>query len=596
LLAGLSFLSLLGLPQARGARIGLESTDFPVSVTGGVDGGGDVAMRADGTGFIVTFESPDADGGGVFFKRFDANWQLVQGPVAVNTFASNNQQVPSIAMDASGNFVIAWQSFGQDAGDSPAQSGIYARRFLADGTAIDAAEFRVNTTILSQQRDPDVAVNASGQFVIVFRTGVSLTTILAQSYSGITVGNNGNPTTVGGEAPVSTTTDNGETAPAVALDSVGNYAVTYQGNSQDGSGFNIRARRMNQNGTPAGSEFAVNTVTAGDQQFPDIAMDGSGNFNIVWYSDNLDGSGTAIVMQRYNASGVAQGGNIQVNTGITTNNQINAHIDATAGGTFLVTWSGEEADLDTLGLDAYYKIYNSVGAVVIGDTAVSPTTGSNDASEDNVIGAINNAGDFVVTFDSGASGTFDTYLRRFAEDADISFTLASSSGSEAGNAAIGLTRTAAPYVAVNTATTFQVTRTGGSADAGIDFTTTFPTSVTFAADGSTTQNLIITIVNDTTFEPDETIELGLSSVTGGQLVGQTTHTYTILDNDPIPMSVNDATVTEGDSGTQMLTFTVSLTTAHPTSNVTVNYATANNTATAGSDYVATSGTLTIPPR
>ena len=60
------------------------------------------------------------------------------------------------------------------------------------------------------------------------------------------------------------------------------------------------------------------------------------------------------------------------------------------------------------------------------------------------------------------------------------------------------------------------------------------------------------------------------------------------------LSINDVSVTEGNAGTTTANFTVTLT---PTSSqtVTVQYATADGSATAGSDYVATSGTLTFPP-
>ncbi|MBS9391304.1 MAG: hypothetical protein HEQ33_21370 [Dolichospermum sp. WA123] len=58
----------------------------------------------------------------------------------------------------------------------------------------------------------------------------------------------------------------------------------------------------------------------------------------------------------------------------------------------------------------------------------------------------------------------------------------------------------------------------------------------------------------------------------------------------LSLSINDVTLTEGNSGTKNATFTVTLSgeTFQP---VTVNYATANGTATAGSDYTATTGTL-----
>jgi M6 family metalloprotease-like protein len=58
------------------------------------------------------------------------------------------------------------------------------------------------------------------------------------------------------------------------------------------------------------------------------------------------------------------------------------------------------------------------------------------------------------------------------------------------------------------------------------------------------------------------------------------------------LSINDVTVTEGNSGTTVATFAVTLS-APSASTVTVNYATANGTATAGSDYLAASGTLTF---
>jgi hypothetical protein len=60
------------------------------------------------------------------------------------------------------------------------------------------------------------------------------------------------------------------------------------------------------------------------------------------------------------------------------------------------------------------------------------------------------------------------------------------------------------------------------------------------------------------------------------------------------LAIDDVTVTEGNSGTSNATFTVRLT-DQSAQTVTVNYATADGTATAGADYQPASGTLTFAP-
>ena len=98
-------------------------------------------------------------------------------------------------------------------------------------------------------------------------------------------------------------------------------------------------------------------------------------------------------------------------------------------------------------------------------------------------------------------------------------------------------------------------------------------------------------------EPNETFSVTLSSPTNAVL-GTAAGTGTITNDDTAPTSRASPSatlsLTEGNSGTTLATFTVTLS---PTSTqtVTVNYATANGTATAGSDYVAASGTLTFAP-
>ena len=174
----------------------------------------------------------------------------------------------------------------------------------------------------------------------------------------------------------------------------------------------------------------------------------------------------------------------------------------------------------------------------------------------------------------------------------VSFNVASSSGLESvtpANLAVALSAASGQTVTVAYAVTGG-TATGG----GVDFTLASGT-LTFSP-GVTTQNIGIAVVNDTRDEDDETVEVTLSSPANATLGAIITHTYTILDDDPVPsLSINNVTVTEGDTGTTNANFTVTLSAASGRT-VTVNYATADGTATvADGDYLATSGTLTFAP-
>jgi len=113
--------------------------------------------------------------------------------------------------------------------------------------------------------------------------------------------------------------------------------------------------------------------------------------------------------------------------------------------------------------------------------------------------------------------------------------------------------------------------------------------------GVVTQTISIPIIPNTTPQPNRAFRLALIAPSGAT-AGQLGATITILDDDPGPAGVltpSDVSVLEGPPGMTNAAVDVALSQALPQA-VTVQYATADVSARAGVDYVATSGTLTIP--
>ncbi len=147
---------------------------------------------------------------------------------------------------------------------------------------------------------------------------------------------------------------------------------------------------------------------------------------------------------------------------------------------------------------------------------------------------------------------------------------------------VTLAPTGTQVVSVNYATVDD------TASAGSDYTAATGT-LTFNV-GETEKTITVSVLGDTVDEPDETFTLTLSNPANAELIDGT-GLGTIVDDDGVStLTIADATVTEGDSGTVNAAFDVTLSPA-AVSSVSVDYATADGSATAGSDYIAAGDTL-----
>jgi hypothetical protein len=268
----------------------------------------DPAVAMDSAGdTVITWSSygQDGSGWGVYSQRYDAAGVAQGGETRVNTTTAGDQDGARVAMDGKGNYVVTWQSYGQDGSGW----GIYAQRFNAAGVA-QGSQFRVNATTTGDQEFPDVAMNAAGNFVVTWSS-------YGQDGSGWGVYGrryNASGASQGGEFRVNNTTAGDQEYSAVAMDSYGDFVITWSSNGEDGSGWGVYARRYNSSGVAQGSEFLVNNYTLGDQMYSAVTMDSSGRFVITWSSYGESGCGWSVYTRQYSATGVAQGNEVLVDT------------------------------------------------------------------------------------------------------------------------------------------------------------------------------------------------------------------------------------------------------------------------------------------
>ena len=262
-------------------------SEFQVNTsTGGDQKHATVAIA--GGDFVIAWEGPDADKKGVFAQRFDFNSTIPHQNIEFQVNSSNigDQKEAAVALNASGEVVVAWE--GLDAN----QKGVFAQRIdFNDTSALPKAgnEFQVNSSTAGDQKRPAVAMDADGDFVVAWESpDGNMSGIFAQRFdykdfiSPIP--------TQGLEFSVNSTTAGEQKRASVAMDNDGDFIVAWQGPDANQNG--VFAQRFYADGGVQGSEMAVNTTnTTGEQARPDVAMDADGNYAGTWEGTDVNQKG-----------------------------------------------------------------------------------------------------------------------------------------------------------------------------------------------------------------------------------------------------------------------------------------------------------------
>ena len=291
-----------------------------------------VAAAADGS-YVVAWDSNLQDGSqqGIYFQRYSASGVVVGTETVANTTTSLAQITPAIGADSAGNFVIVWDSYGQDG----SMNGIFGQRFTSAG-AKAGSEFQLNQFTTNDQRRPSVASQLSGKFAAVWesngQTGGAAYDVIMRCYDS-------NGTALGNEFILNTTTaDKQQYANIVAFpDGTQKYLVTWQSYAEDGDGWGIYAQLMTFDCKAVGSPWKVNTTTTSDQTWPKAAVDSTGKFVIAWSSLSQDGDNYGIYAQAYDNTGAKIGNETRLNQ-VTAYEQSHPAVAMYANSKFVATW------------------------------------------------------------------------------------------------------------------------------------------------------------------------------------------------------------------------------------------------------------------
>jgi hypothetical protein len=340
-------------------------------------------------GFVVVWRSKGQDGAGygVFGQRRDGSGALLGAEFRVNSFTTADQDRPAVASAPGGAFTVAWQSDGVD-GDG---FGIAAQRYAASGAPL-GSEFVVNTTVTNAETHPAIGMSSGGDFVVVWQSfagGSTADDVFGQRYSSL-------GSRLGGEFRVNTYTSSSQASPGVAFDASGNFVVVWGSDQEDGQYGGVFGQRYSSSGAPLGGEFRVNAYTTNLQAFPAVAWAPSGSFVVVWHGAGQDGSYLGIFGQRYSSLGSPSGTEFRVNTQ-TTDYQSFPVVASDASGGFVVAW--QSFAQDGSGYGVFGQRYASTGARLGSEFRVSTFSTGDEGSP--AISSVAN-GDFVVAWQSGA--------------------------------------------------------------------------------------------------------------------------------------------------------------------------------------------------
>ena len=352
-----------------------------------------VSMNSSGN-FIITWVDSRNGNTDIYSQQYDSTGMAVGINFMINDdLGTTDQYSPSVSMNNTGNFIIVWMD------ERNGNYDIYGQQYDSAGTII-GTNFIVNDNVgTTNQYLPSVSMDNEGDFVIIWedeRNGNC--DIFGQQYDST-------GTIIGTNFIVNDDADTKDQClPSLSIDNVGNYVIVWY--DYRNSNWDIYSQRYDNTGTTTGTNFIVNdNVGTTDQYSPSVSINNAGNFIIAWM-DERNGNWD-VYSQRYDNTGTAVETNFIVNDNIITSNQRNPSVSMDNMGNCVIIWE----DNRNGNSDIYGQQYDSTGTIIGTNFIVNDDIGTTDQDLPSV--SMDSVGNFVIVWEDNRDGNYDIYCQRY---------------------------------------------------------------------------------------------------------------------------------------------------------------------------------------
>ncbi len=289
--------------------------------------------------------------GNICLQRLNSMAEKAGPEIRVNRKPQGDQENPAVAMNASGNAVVVWSSY-----SDPDSMYDIKGQLLKNGDLI-GGNFVINSHIAHSQSSPSVDMNDEGDFVVVWDSWLQDggdRGVYGQRF-------NAEGDRVGKEFQVNHTTAFSQARPRVRYTVNGQFVVIWESWKQERatpSGYGVYGRLFDANGAKHPSEFRINSYAQDHQWQGDLCTFDDGGFAVVWCSWEQDGDDGGIYLQRFDALAQKTGPEIPVNQ-TTRFYQWLPRISRLASGDMAVVWSSWKQDGSREGV--YARLYDRNG-------------------------------------------------------------------------------------------------------------------------------------------------------------------------------------------------------------------------------------------